>query len=68
MRRCDSQLTAKCREKHRKKCVDVTYLQVSVHDSPGMYVVHTFQDLLQQDKRVFDIDAPVGTWQKKTML
>lgn len=64
MRRCNFWLTARCSVKDREKCVDATHLQVSVHDSPGMYVVHTFQNLPQQDERVFDIDAPIGTWQE----
>lgn len=56
MRRCNSWFTA-----IGVKCVDAAHLQVSVHDSPGMYVVHTFQNPPQQDERVFDINARIGT-------
>lgn len=56
MRRCNSWFTA-----IGVKCVDAAHLQVSVHDSPGMYVVHTFQNPPQQDERVFDINACIGT-------
>lgn len=43
------------------KCDEAAYLQVSVHDSPGMYVFHTFQYLPQQAECVLSINAPIRT-------
>lgn len=66
---CNSWLPAEFSVKDREKYVaaSATHLQVSVHDSPGMYVVHTFQNLPQQRERVFDVDAPIGTWQENNI-